>query len=38
MHYEDGKKITCCGDEAFHDYEKEYGYGSEWILHEAVCL
>lgn len=38
MHYGDGKKLTCCGDEPFHDCEKEYVYGSEWLLHEAFCL
>lgn len=38
MYYGDGKKLTCCGDEPFHDCEKEYVYGSEWLLHEAFCL
>ena len=38
MQYGNGKKLTCCGDEPFHDCEKEYVYGSEWLLHEAFCL
>lgn len=37
---EDGqeKKLTCCGDEPYSDYEEPYAKGSEWLLHEAFCL
>ena len=33
-----GKKLTCCGDEPYHDYEESYVRGSTWLLHEAFCL
>ncbi len=38
MEYEDGKKLTCCGDEPYNECEREYAEGSEWLLHEAFCL
>ncbi|WP_294387926.1 helix-turn-helix domain-containing protein, partial [uncultured Ruminococcus sp.] len=38
MQYGNGKKLTCCGDEPFHECEREYVYGSDWLLHEAFCL
>ena len=33
-----GKKLTCCGDEPYTDYEEKYAKDSEWLLHEAFCL
>ncbi len=33
-----GKKLTCCGDEPYTDYEEKYARDSEWLLHEAFCL
>ena len=38
MEYADGKKLTCCGDEPYNDYEKKYAENSTWLLHEAFCL
>ncbi len=32
------KKLTCCGDEPYTDFEEVYAKGSEWLLHEAFCL
>lgn len=37
MEYDD-KKLTCLGDEPFHDHEKEYVENSDWLMHEAFCL
>ena len=33
-----GKKLTCCGDEPYNEYEEEYAIESEWLMHEAFCL
>ncbi len=33
-----GEKLTCCGDEPYNEYEREYAFGSKWLLHEAFCL
>ena len=33
-----GEKLTCCGDEPYHDCEETYARGSQWLLHEAFCL
>lgn len=38
MYYGDGKKLTCCGDEPYHECEREFAQGSTWLLHEAFCL
>lgn len=38
MVIEDGKKLTCCGDEPYDDCEEPYAKDSEWLLHEAFCL
>lgn len=38
MELEKGKKLTCCGDEPYNDYEKKYAENSTWLLHEAFCL
>ena len=32
------KRLTCCGDEPYHDCEERYVRGSDWLLHEAFCL
>ena len=32
------KRITCCGDEPYHESEKQYAEGCDWLLHEAFCL
>lgn len=34
----DTEKLTCCGDEPFCEIERDYAYGSKWLLHEAFCL
>ena len=38
MYYGGGKKLTCCGDEAYRECERDYVQGSTWLLHEAFCL
>ncbi|MBQ6517704.1 MAG: MBL fold metallo-hydrolase [Anaerolineaceae bacterium] len=38
MAIEDGKKLTCCGDEPYDDCEEPYAKDSEWLFHEAFCL
>lgn len=38
MELENGKKLTCCGDEPYKSCEEQYAKGSEWLLHEAFCL
>ena len=35
---EDGKHLTCCGDEPFRECERTYAQNSKWLLHEAFCL
>ncbi len=34
----EGKRLTCCGDEPFHETERSYASGCDWLLHEAFCL
>ncbi len=38
MELENGDKITCCGDEPYNSYEKQYAENSKWLLHEAFCM
>lgn len=38
MYYGNGNTLTCCGDEAYRECEKEYVQDSTWLLHEAFCL
>ena len=38
MMLDDTEKLTCCGDEPFCEIERDYAYGSKWLLHEAFCL
>lgn len=38
LYMEDGRKLTCCGDEPFNEYAREYAKDSDWLLHEAFCL
>ena len=38
MMLNDTEKLTCCGDEPFCEIERDYAYGSKWLLHEAFCL
>lgn len=33
-----GEKLTCCGDEPYHESAYSYAYKSKWLLHEAFCL
>ena len=33
-----GEKLTCCGDEPYHESERQYVENSKWLLHEAFCL
>lgn len=32
------RKLTCLGDEPFYECEREYAYGSDYLLCEAFCL
>lgn len=32
------KKITCLGDEPYHECNEKYAYESDWLMHEAFCL
>lgn len=38
MELGNGEKLTCCGDEPYNDYERQYAENSTWLLHEAFCL
>ncbi len=38
MELEEGKTLTCCGDEPLTSELEKYAEGSEWMLHEAFCL
>lgn len=38
MYFDDGKKLTCCGDEPYNPCNREYVQNSTWLLHEAFCL
>lgn len=33
----DGKKLTCLGDEGFHEETRPYAEKSTWLMHEAFC-
>lgn len=33
-----GKKLTCCGDEPFQEHCLPYAACADWLLHEAFCL
>lgn len=35
---QDGKRLTCTGDEPFHPSCRPYLKGCSWLLHEAFCL
>ncbi len=34
----DGRKLTCCGDEPYCEAERYYAEGSVLLMHEAFCL
>ena len=36
--YDDGKRLTFCGDEPCHTSCERYVSGSDWLIHEAFCL
>lgn len=38
MYFDDGKKLTCCGDEPYNSCNEAYAANSTWLLHEAFCL
>lgn len=38
MELDNGKKLTCCGDEPYHSCIRAYAENSVWLLHEAFCL
>lgn len=38
MGLDDGKKLTCCGDEPLNSAVAHYGENAEWLMHEAFCL
>lgn len=38
MHYGEGHKLTCCGDEPYNEHDKAYVENSDWLMHEAFCL
>ncbi len=33
-----GKRLTCCGDEPYNQSCSRYAENSSWLLHEAFCL
>lgn len=35
---ENGKRLTCAGDEPYNPACENYVAGSDWLLHEAFCL
>ncbi len=38
LRLENGKKLTCAGDEPYNEQNYEQVRGSDWLLHEAFCL
>ena len=38
LFYDEGRKLTCLGDEPYRECERQYAEGSDWLLHEAFCL
>ena len=38
MYFDDGKKLTCCGDEPYNSCNEAFAANSTWLLHEAFCL
>ena len=38
MRMEDEKRLICCGDEPYSEFEHAYAENCEWMLHEAFCL
>ncbi len=38
MNYENGKKLTFCGDEPCHKHEEKYVKNADWLIHEAFCI
>ena len=38
LFYDEGRKLTCLGDEPYRECERQYAEGSYWLLHEAFCL
>ena len=38
MELENSKKLTCLGDEPYHENTYQYVKDSDWLLHEAFCL
>lgn len=38
MALDNGKRLTCCGDEPYQPHEEPYVKGCTWLLHEAFCL
>ncbi|MCI9583229.1 MAG: MBL fold metallo-hydrolase [Clostridium sp.] len=38
MYLQGEEKLTCCGDEPYHESERAFAEGSRWLLHEAFCL
>ncbi len=38
MEYEEGKKLTCLGDEPFYESSELYVKDADWLMHEAFCL
>ncbi len=38
MNYDQGKKLSCCGDEPYNEKNMNDVVNSDWLLHEAFCL
>ncbi len=38
MELAEGERLTCCGDEPYHECNEAYVKGSKWLMHEAFCL
>lgn len=38
MELTEGERLTCCGDEPYHECNEVYVKESKWLMHEAFCL
>lgn len=38
LRYNEGKRFTFLGDEPYHEKERNYVAGADWLVHEAFCL
>lgn len=38
LELQNGKKLSCCGDEPYQEHCRKYVEHSHWLFHEAFCL